>query len=451
MRFTCQQSAFASAIQNVARAIHPKAIIPILRCVNLLARTPGSVEVVATDLQTMVVTTIEAEVEEEGAVAVPCTLLRAYMKTLDAGILTCFDAPSDLSLALSVEQDGALAVFKGFDSDEFPALPACSAGAPLFAVQGEHLVIALQRAVTCAGKAAYRQDGWDPTEHVLLTVDPTHHRLSCVGTDRHLLSYAHIAFTDMCDPPAPALRGLLAADAALKLGALLPPGPCTVQWDGDRLSVQAGATTCYVRFSRNVDVAQYPDYDGLLTAVPELAVRVERPALLAALKHCAFAVLAQGANETNANVHVSAHTLSLRTRAGENTLAAHTLAATPLQGCGASEEVTVELPWRSLVRLVEVAPGGPLLTLAVCVRQQTLALLSDSGESGVLSILENVVAATRPHMGSEPQAAATRAAIPSSVGSRAQVTFGSEQDRATYAPRRIRSAWAGDGNLWEGV
>jgi DNA polymerase-3 subunit beta len=444
MRFICERATFAAALSRVACAINPKALLPILRCVTLRARE-GQVELMATDLSLMVVTTFPAMVGEVGDVTAPFMLLQTYLKLLDDSLLTCCDAPLDQPATLTIEQGDTQAIFKGMAGDDFPARPILSPAAPAFTIQGEQLAAALRQAVAGVGGAAHRHRDWDPTASILLSLDPAPARLACLGTDRHILAYAHVDTSAM---PEISLRGLLPADAAQHMSRLLLPGDCLVQWDSEGLALQAEGISCYARFSRNTAVTTYPDYHSQLAALPDLSMQVERSAFLAMVARCKGAIMAQESGK-NAQVMVqfAGSTLLLRVQTADTALAMQSLKASLTSGFDRYEYITIVLPWSDLGQLVETTTGNTL-RLAVSLERSILAV-SDAPNKGVLLAVEVQSVVTRATAlaasGSQSQPVSL-----SLIGSRAQVSFGSERDRAVYTPRKSRVTWPDEAALWEG-
>lgn len=444
MRFTCKRAAFAAALACTARAINPKALLPILRCVTLCAREK-QVDLMATDFAIMIIISLPAAVSESGAITVPCAPLRAYVKLLDEGVLTCSDAPPDRSVALTIEQGNTQAAFNGILSSDAPAMPLFSPTATALTVQGEHLAQALQQAAACVGTASYQHSGWDPAALVLLSFESAGTRFTCVGTDRHILAYAHL---DIRNAPEQPLRRLLSAKVAQQLSALLPPGECLMQWEGDMLALRTETMTCYARFSRDADVTTYPDYHGLLAALPDLTVQVERAQLIASITRCKGAILTQTAGkDVQAILQVVGRTLLLRVQATDTVLAMHSLEVLPIRGFDEYECVTIVLPWNDLGQLVEPTTGKtPHLSVSL---ERNILMLSGAPNSGVMAPVEVQSIVKRAVLSVVPGREVLSAPL-SSIGSRAQVAFGNERDLAVHVPRKSRATWPDNAALWEG-
>src|SRR3989338_4884751 len=70
MKFLCKTTELLSAVQLASRAIGGQQALPILN--NILFRSEGKrCTISATDLELSVVTSLEAEIENEGALTVP--------------------------------------------------------------------------------------------------------------------------------------------------------------------------------------------------------------------------------------------------------------------------------------------------------------------------------------------------------------------------------------------
>lgn len=87
MRFTVNHSQLTPALSVLARIVPSRSVRPILSSILIQARD-GHLTLAATDLETAVVTTVPALVNEEGRAAIPSRYLSDLVKRIPAGNLT---------------------------------------------------------------------------------------------------------------------------------------------------------------------------------------------------------------------------------------------------------------------------------------------------------------------------------------------------------------------------
>ncbi len=84
MKITCTTLALLPALRTAARAVSPRATMPILGTI-LLRASGGRLHIAATDLELGLETSCEAEVAEPGAIALPARLLAEIVASLPEG------------------------------------------------------------------------------------------------------------------------------------------------------------------------------------------------------------------------------------------------------------------------------------------------------------------------------------------------------------------------------
>lgn len=119
MRVICSRKALQDAVQIVARAVSPRTSLPILG--HLLVKTEDSrLRLLAYDLEVGIDHTVEANVQEPGALAIPARVIGDILSTLP-----------DTDVELSTDQSGAINLkcgtshfsVLGLPAEEFPMLP----------------------------------------------------------------------------------------------------------------------------------------------------------------------------------------------------------------------------------------------------------------------------------------------------------------------------------------
>lgn len=88
MKFTCEQQQLSKALNTVSKAITTRTTIPILKGILIKVTDEGKMILSASDLDLSIEKTINADVEEAGALVVPARLFSDIIKKLPSGILS---------------------------------------------------------------------------------------------------------------------------------------------------------------------------------------------------------------------------------------------------------------------------------------------------------------------------------------------------------------------------
>jgi DNA polymerase-3 subunit beta len=269
LRFAIDQAALAPALATVARAAPSRAVRPVLSAVLLRAGS-GGVTLTATDMERAVVTTVPAEVEEEGAVALPARYLQEVVRRIPSGPITVVAEPEAAGARL-LWQRSHFAIH-GFPVADFPAVPAFPERPDWLMPQSS-----LRRLIVHAAFAAAPEG----TQRALLT--GVELRFGEAGAAFALATdgFQIAAYATHPDAPRPADGGLVVPASALaEVARVLADSvdPCEIALVGNRLLVRAGPT---VVSSRLLEGKYYAVLDMLPKAYPT-RVRVARDALTGA-------------------------------------------------------------------------------------------------------------------------------------------------------------------------
>lgn len=120
MRFTINHSQLTPALSVLARIVPSRSVRPILSSILIQARD-GHLTLAATDLETAVVTTVPALVNEEGRAAIPSRYLSDLVKRIPAGNLTW--ASDSTASGISVTWEHSEFSLHGYDPEEYPPIP----------------------------------------------------------------------------------------------------------------------------------------------------------------------------------------------------------------------------------------------------------------------------------------------------------------------------------------
>ena len=124
MKFSVSSSELNKGLSAVIGAVPSKATLPILETI-LFQSEDGKLKLTATDLEISIIEYIEAEIEEEGAVAIPARRLLETLRQLP-NIPVFFDV--DERKNINFRTDKGTYKLVGDDADEFPEVPTLEEG-----------------------------------------------------------------------------------------------------------------------------------------------------------------------------------------------------------------------------------------------------------------------------------------------------------------------------------
>lgn len=144
MKLQVTQENLNRALGSVARVANSRGTLPILA--NVLVRTSNNrLSLSATNLDIAITHFIGAKVSEEGSITVPARLMQDFVNSLPGGVIEL-----DLQeTKLHVSTDKYKSVVNGIVADDFPVMPAISAGKK-WSVSGPDFKKSLQQVVFAA-------------------------------------------------------------------------------------------------------------------------------------------------------------------------------------------------------------------------------------------------------------------------------------------------------------
>ncbi len=126
MRLSCQQEDLHRGLSAVSRAIPARSTLPITQHV-LVEAGDSSITLSATDAETIAITyTIEADIEEPGAITLPSRLLADFVATLPHQPISMTLAERSRQVSLACARNTASV--GGMDPDDFPPIPSVTSG-----------------------------------------------------------------------------------------------------------------------------------------------------------------------------------------------------------------------------------------------------------------------------------------------------------------------------------
>jgi DNA polymerase III subunit beta len=274
MKLTCSRDELAQKLGVVARAVSTRTSVQVLLGV-LLRAEGGRLLLAATDMEVSLRASLEAEVEDEGAVVVPGRLLVELVRLLPAGDVTIEHRAEEG--VVTVECGSSMSRLHSYAVEDFPRLPDIDS-LRLFSVDRD----ALLDTVTRVSRSASRDESRPVLTGILVRFEPG--KLVMAATDSYRLSVKETALDD----ESPELEAIIPARALGELGRIA----------GGADAVQLGVQENQVVFAvdgvtlttRRID-GQFPNYRQLLPEAFEHELTLPRGELLEVIRRTA--VMAQ--------------------------------------------------------------------------------------------------------------------------------------------------------------
>ncbi|NGP75173.1 DNA polymerase III subunit beta [Balneolaceae bacterium YR4-1] len=127
MRFNVSSSELVKALSAVSGAVPNKATLPILETI-LFKSEDGKIRLTATDLEISIIEYMDADIEEDGAVAIPARRLIETLRQLP-DIPVAFEVDDKFNIKFRTDKGTYKLV--GDDPDEFPEVPNLDEGTTL--------------------------------------------------------------------------------------------------------------------------------------------------------------------------------------------------------------------------------------------------------------------------------------------------------------------------------
>jgi len=119
MKLTCKQKDLSAALSIVNRAISSGSTLPVLN--NILIKAEGKkLFFTATNLEIAINYSIEADIQNEGAITIPAKVFTNYVSLLKPGEVV-LEVTEGLTLNVKSEHENIK--IKGINTDEFPLIP----------------------------------------------------------------------------------------------------------------------------------------------------------------------------------------------------------------------------------------------------------------------------------------------------------------------------------------
>jgi DNA polymerase III subunit beta len=273
VRVTVSRDELSSRLALVSRATSTRGTVQVLGGI-LLRASDGLVELEATDMELSLRTTVQAEVEGDGALVIPARLLGDIVKLLPAETVTLAYRPEDG--VASIESGSYSSRVNVFAAEDFPRLP--SIDVPLQAVEAVSLLETVQR----VSRAASRDESRPVLTGILVRFEGA--QLMMAATDSYRMAVKETAL----ERGGPELEAIIPARALDELGRVAA-GADTVQLGVHENHVIFGAGAAWLT-TRRID-GQFPNVAQLRPETFDVELDLPRGELLEAVRRAG--VLAQ--------------------------------------------------------------------------------------------------------------------------------------------------------------
>src|SRR6266496_178188 len=274
IKVVCQQSELAQKLGVVARAVSTRASVQILAGV-LLRVEGGRLHLAATDMELSLRSSLEAQVEGEGAVVVPGRLLLDLARLLPESDVSIEHRAEES--AVQITCGSAVYRLNTYAADDFPRLPELTAAA-LHAVESEALLETIAR----VSRSASRDESRPVLTGILVRFEPG--KLVMAATDSYRLASKETPL----EGTVPELEAIVPARALVEL-ARIGQGAERIELGVHENQVVFGVDGIWLT-TRRID-GQFPNYRQLIPESFEHEVPLPRDEVLDVVRR--ISVMAQ--------------------------------------------------------------------------------------------------------------------------------------------------------------
>ena len=260
MKISCTRDELVAKLGIVSRAVSARGAVQVLSGILLSADERG-LTLAATDMELSLRTTLDAEVEGEGAVVIPGKLLVDLARLLPENAVTIEYRPEEG--VAQVVSGSASYRLNTYGAEDFPRLPAIDA--QLHAIDRDALLETVDR----VARSASRDESRPVLTGILVRFEGG--KLVMVATDSYRLSVKETPL----DSAAPELEAIIPARALQELARL--GGDATVELGVHENHVVFGTGEAWLT-TRRID-GQFPNYRQLLPDDFEIELTVARAEL----------------------------------------------------------------------------------------------------------------------------------------------------------------------------
>ena len=263
MKIVCQREELSQKLAMVARAVSTRASVQILSGVLLRAEA-GRLHLAATDMELSLRSSLEAQVEGDGAVVVPGRLLVDLVRLLPEAELT-IEHRADES-TVHVTSGPSTSTLHTYAAEDFPRLPDLDA-VGTFTVDRESLLDTVSR----VARSASRDESRPVLTGILVRFEAG--KLVMAATDSYRLSVKETELSG----EAPELEAIIPARALAELGRIAQSGE-SIELGVHENQVVFAADNVWLT-TRRIN-GQFPNYRQLLPETFEHELTLPRNELL---------------------------------------------------------------------------------------------------------------------------------------------------------------------------
>lgn len=265
MKFNVSSNDLNEGLSAVIGAVPTKATLPILETI-LFESEDGRLKLTATDLEISIIEYIDADIEEDGSVAIPAKRLQETLRQLP-NIPVFFEVDEDQNIEFKTDKGKYKLV--GEEADEFPEIPNMDKGTNL-STDTE----LLQNAI---GKTMFAVSTDDLRPAMMgVFFDIGEEETKFVATDGHrLVKYVNKNFTS--ETPL----SFIVPDKALNLiSKALDDDTTDLTISDDHAQFKSGSTIVITRLINE----QYPNYESVIPRDNDKSLLIDKNQMLATVR-----------------------------------------------------------------------------------------------------------------------------------------------------------------------
>ncbi|MEX2585664.1 MAG: DNA polymerase III subunit beta [Balneolaceae bacterium] len=265
MKFNVASSDLNQGLSAVIGAVPAKATLPILETI-LFESEDGKLKLTATDLEISIVEYIDAEIVEEGSVAIPARRLLETLRQLP-GIPVYFEVDDRNNVQFKTDKGTYKLV--GEEAGEFPETPGMEEGVTL-ETEDQQLRKAIQKTLF----AVSNDDLRPAMMGVFFKIGPSEARF--VATDGHRL----VRFVNKGLTSEKELSFIVPEKALSLVVKALDEEGCQLTVSRDHARFQSGKTVIITRLINE----QYPNYESVIPRDNEKVLMISKEQMLATVR-----------------------------------------------------------------------------------------------------------------------------------------------------------------------
>ena len=265
MKFNVSSKDLNSGLSAVIGAVPTKATLPILETI-LFECEEGRLKLTATDLEISIIEYLDAEIEDEGAIAIPARRLLETLRQLP-DIQVFFHVDDNHNVEFKTDKGKYKLV--GEEADDFPEIPDMNEGVTLTTTTE-----LIQNAIDRTMFAVSTDDLRPAMMGVFFDIGSKESKF--VATDGHrLVRYVNRDFTS--DEPL----SFIVPDKALNLvGKALDGKECDLTVSSDHAQFHSGNTIVITRLINE----QYPNYESVIPRDNDKILLIDKSQMLSTVR-----------------------------------------------------------------------------------------------------------------------------------------------------------------------